>query len=277
MRDSETNLDFANARYYSSQFGRFMSPDPLGGDVSDPQSLNRYAYVTNSPLSAIDPSGMDGCVIDGFADCVLTFDGGGSGSSGDGGRAFDGGGSAGEGTIDLCGIVDCGFGGGSGLPGPPSSAGLAAEQSFFSDPYIRDPFAFLKGMGEEMTVNSFIGFVTLVDRMSLLSYPTWYRSTHPERYLIRPKNFSEQTGMMMGGVAGFLVPGDEEAGTAQFVRLIGKGEKVDMLLDELISRTFTTEAEHAIISLKDGTRAIVSGGPENTPRSCEILLVGSPS
>src|ERR1700748_1936466 len=29
--------------------GRFMSPDPLGGDLTNPQSLNRYAYVLNNP------------------------------------------------------------------------------------------------------------------------------------------------------------------------------------------------------------------------------------
>jgi hypothetical protein len=34
-----------------------MSPDPAGGSLSDPQTLNRYAYVRNSPLAATDPTG----------------------------------------------------------------------------------------------------------------------------------------------------------------------------------------------------------------------------
>lgn len=29
----------------------------LGGDLSDPQSLNRYAYVQNDPLNLLDPTG----------------------------------------------------------------------------------------------------------------------------------------------------------------------------------------------------------------------------
>jgi hypothetical protein len=39
-----------------------MSPDPYDGsmDLSNPQSLNRYAYVGNMPLTLTDPSGLDG-------------------------------------------------------------------------------------------------------------------------------------------------------------------------------------------------------------------------
>jgi RHS repeat-associated protein len=59
-RDSESGLDHAMFRQYSSTFGRWTSPDPYGGSSSvyDPQSLNRYAYVNGSPLGAADPSGL---------------------------------------------------------------------------------------------------------------------------------------------------------------------------------------------------------------------------
>jgi RHS repeat-associated protein len=57
-RDSETGLDYAFARYYNSRIGRFMSADPLSGDATDPQSLNRYAYVGNDATDYSDPSGM---------------------------------------------------------------------------------------------------------------------------------------------------------------------------------------------------------------------------
>ena len=58
-RDSESGLDNFEARYLGSSLGRFMSPDPMGGKAEDPQSLNRYAYVRNSPLTFTDPSGMN--------------------------------------------------------------------------------------------------------------------------------------------------------------------------------------------------------------------------
>ena len=59
-RDPETYNDYAFARYYSSRLERFLSPDPLGGDISDPQTLNKYTYVRNNPVNLTDPTGMDG-------------------------------------------------------------------------------------------------------------------------------------------------------------------------------------------------------------------------
>jgi len=60
-RDVESGLDYMMARYYGSTLARFMSPDPLGGDVNDPQSLNRYSYARNNPLMLTDPTGLYTC------------------------------------------------------------------------------------------------------------------------------------------------------------------------------------------------------------------------
>ena len=37
---------------------RWTSPDRLGGDITNPQSLNRYAYALNNPTTLTDPSGL---------------------------------------------------------------------------------------------------------------------------------------------------------------------------------------------------------------------------
>lgn len=58
-RDAESGNDYFNARYYGSSMGRFLSPDPFGGHLEYPQSLNKYAYVMNNPLRYTDPTGMD--------------------------------------------------------------------------------------------------------------------------------------------------------------------------------------------------------------------------
>ncbi len=57
-RDVESVNDYAMARYYINRFGRFASPDPIAGSSSDPQSLNRYAYVRNDPVDFVDPLGL---------------------------------------------------------------------------------------------------------------------------------------------------------------------------------------------------------------------------
>jgi RHS repeat-associated protein len=66
-RDTETNLDDFGARYYSSQFGRWTSPDWSGApstvpyaELINPQSFNLYAYVHNNPVTLAD---LDGHMI----------------------------------------------------------------------------------------------------------------------------------------------------------------------------------------------------------------------
>ena len=54
-RDAETGLDHTLFRQYQSLEGRWLSVDPLAGDISNPQSLNRYAYVGNNPIIGFDP------------------------------------------------------------------------------------------------------------------------------------------------------------------------------------------------------------------------------
>lgn len=45
------------ARFYSPTLGRFIQPDSIVPDVTNPQSWNRYSYVTNNPLRYADPTG----------------------------------------------------------------------------------------------------------------------------------------------------------------------------------------------------------------------------
>jgi len=58
--DTETGLNFAQARYQSPVQGRFTSVDPFAGSavIQNPQTFNRYSYVANSPLRFVDPTGL---------------------------------------------------------------------------------------------------------------------------------------------------------------------------------------------------------------------------
>ncbi len=78
-RDSESGLDYFEARHYASALGRFVQPDEFRGgpidlfesdepasqavpyaNIWNPQSLNKYAYTYNNPLRYIDPNGHGG-------------------------------------------------------------------------------------------------------------------------------------------------------------------------------------------------------------------------
>lgn len=84
-RSTNTTYWFPERQYRSSQ-GRWLTPDPAGTDAVDPtnpQSWNKYAYVLNHPMSAIDPQGLD-CMYDNgngtynskTGDCVRESDNG---------------------------------------------------------------------------------------------------------------------------------------------------------------------------------------------------------
>ncbi len=45
------------ARWYDPAIGRFISPDPIIPEPTNPQSFNRYSYVYNNPIKYTDPSG----------------------------------------------------------------------------------------------------------------------------------------------------------------------------------------------------------------------------
>lgn len=87
-QDTVANLYDFPAREYNTVHGRWPSPDPAGMSsvhMNDPQTWNRYAYVRNSPLSFVDPTGMDleDCSgEDDDSDCG--WDGGGGGGGGGG-------------------------------------------------------------------------------------------------------------------------------------------------------------------------------------------------
>lgn len=56
-KDSETGLNYYNARYYDPHTRHFTQADDIIQDPYDPQSLNRYSYVKNNPVNYKDPSG----------------------------------------------------------------------------------------------------------------------------------------------------------------------------------------------------------------------------
>jgi RHS repeat-associated protein len=60
--DGESGLIYMNARYEDPTLARFVSADDTIGDATNPQDLNAYSYVLNSPINNTDPTGhMNEC------------------------------------------------------------------------------------------------------------------------------------------------------------------------------------------------------------------------
>jgi RHS repeat-associated protein len=66
----DVGLVHMNGRVYDPQLGRFISADPFVQDPFDAQSLNRYAYVYDNPLTYTDPSGY---FLSGFFHAISHF------------------------------------------------------------------------------------------------------------------------------------------------------------------------------------------------------------
>jgi RHS repeat-associated protein len=55
--DSDAGLSYAQQRWYDPGVGRFLSEDPLFGDVANPNSLMAWGYANGNPLRWTDPTG----------------------------------------------------------------------------------------------------------------------------------------------------------------------------------------------------------------------------
>ena len=62
-RDNESESDFVQVRYYNLKHGRFAGVNPIlsSATIYDPQTWNRYTYLSNSPLKYTDPLGTYIC------------------------------------------------------------------------------------------------------------------------------------------------------------------------------------------------------------------------
>ncbi|RMG41122.1 MAG: hypothetical protein D6719_09140 [Candidatus Dadabacteria bacterium] len=71
-RDEESGLYYYRSRYYDPVLGRFLQPDSVIPDPSNPQALNPYTYVNNNPVNNIDPDGHEAITLTTLALSYIT-------------------------------------------------------------------------------------------------------------------------------------------------------------------------------------------------------------
>ena len=198
VRDEISGLDYAKRRYYSSELGRFISPDPYIGSIrlDDPDSWNRYAYCGNDPINRIDPHGTSFCGWPCWDSCILIncpqhpygyggwgwgdwsggWDGTGGGwDDGGGGGAYGGGGGGGT------------YGGGSGNSGSPDvsynsgSSWSSSQQSYFSEQYNLA----VSRLTNNAQCNTFLGMAN-INPLTTLQNTTYILDPNLPAFLLNP-------------------------------------------------------------------------------------------
>ena len=139
MQDTNLALNVAPYRVQSGLQGRWMSPDRLAGDINNPQSLNRYAYVMNNPKRFTDPLGLGPQGVD----CVshpnkASCGGDAIGSGMDGSCYLDG-------IQTSCSVVLGSIASGFGVQCPGPCSGFATDN--FGNTHIVQYYAFAGNAG----------------------------------------------------------------------------------------------------------------------------------
>lgn len=83
-----TGLMDYKARFYDGSLGRFIQPDTIVSNPINPQTWNRYTYVSNNPVNRTDPTGhreTGACGVNG-EECGGNIPPGNGGGSGGGGN-----------------------------------------------------------------------------------------------------------------------------------------------------------------------------------------------
>jgi RHS repeat-associated protein len=58
VEQENSSFYYDRARYYDAETGRFLSKDSYPYSLQNPQSINRYVYATNNPLTRFDNDGL---------------------------------------------------------------------------------------------------------------------------------------------------------------------------------------------------------------------------
>jgi RHS repeat-associated protein len=285
--DAVTGLYFNFARYYDPQTGSWTSEDPMGFAAGD---VNLYRYVSNDATNMSDPSGLQswgawlqdqasvasaaagafvGSVVSNVAGGVTALATGEAGQAlgeravkmveNQTGQAFTG--TTSE-WVKFGTAVGGDLAGTNQIVEGVGGYDLATQEELSAEERIQRG-----ATGVGILAGNAAGGLALAAKAPA-ALPTLSRLGNTTIV----GGAASRTGAVAGetaaaeGVAGPKAGVSVATGTGSgaqsmtVVRAIGKGERVADLINEAKTLTYTTGNEHAVVTLADGTRAIVSGG-----------------
>jgi len=279
----EIQLIHMNGRMYDYNNGRFLSVDPFIQSPTSTQSMNPYTYIFNNPLSGVDPSGYYSSVCVEGMGCIGTsstpgkipvgndpYPGCPYCASTDGGKGNDDGGDSDEnkdGDTSSIGSQE-GIWDGVVVPAAKNLAndtvlGFQRDVQILNET-IAAPFAVAGELGEliddhqgELNTLSTLGLPGVEAEMGIIAAGNVLQTGTKIANLIKGgSNVTNNANNV------FHVASDIGAvSSMQQVRIIQHGEKISDIVNEAKSLTFITGNEHALVTLANGSRALVSGGP----------------
>jgi RHS repeat-associated protein len=174
-RDSENGADATTFRHYSPAQSRWLSPDPFNGsyDIADPQSLNRYAYLTNRPMNATDPTGLDDCPTG--TQCLSNPGSGGSSNAPSGG---DFSGDSGIWGSNSGPVVTGGYAGGGAYSGlySPMTSSYSAPGAYIQADWTQSMLD-THSASEEFAANLIFPFETFGETLDNFRQQNYWKAT----------------------------------------------------------------------------------------------------
>lgn len=239
-RDIETGLDFSLARYYSPVQGRFTSVDPLLGSAKplQPQGWNRYSYAINNPLKYIDPTGL----IWGYY----------TDNTGQGHYQW----YKDQKELETSGATAVNVSSGHFIYEAANGQfiRLNAEGGWKAYETQGQAIEHTNGpQGDSSTAIDQAFSLALSDTGGRIVVGVGARLLRG--VLARTTLDFASEGVGIGSRAG------AEAAEMQVVRVISPGEKLTDIIGDAKAFTFQSGNEHALVTLANGQRALVSGGP----------------
>jgi RHS repeat-associated protein len=235
-RDIETGLDYSLARYYSPVQGRFTSVDPLLGSAkpSQPQGWNRYSYTINNPLKYVDPTGLIwGYYTDNLGQGHYQWYGD--------RKTLDASGA----TVVTNFVYEANNG--SWIRLNRESSKWEAYES--------------RGQAIERTHGPLGDSSTVTDQaFSLALSDTGGRIVACVGARLLAGVMARTTMDFAGDGLAIARRGGAEAAEMELLRVINPGEKLADIVNDAKAFSFQTGNEHALVTLANGQRALVSGG-----------------